>query len=113
MSQGAYYSTGIGSAFGKIVSGVTAVPTSGTAVQITTTSTPVPGVWVGGDEANAGLIIVGDSSVNGVAGSQQGVMVEPAGNSIFIPVNNLNLLWVDSSVNGGRATWAYVQPETD
>jgi hypothetical protein len=113
MTQGAYFSTGIGSAFGSIVSGSTTIVTSGTAIRITSTSTPVPGVWVGSDEANAGLIVVGDVNVSGVSGSQQGIMVEPAGNSIFIPVNNLNLLWVDTSVNGGIATWAYVQPVTD
>jgi len=113
MTQGAYFSTGIGAAFGSIVSGVTVIPTAGTAVQITTSSIPIPGLWVGGDEANAGLIFVGDVNVNGVSGAQQGIAVEPAGNSIFINVNNLNLVFVDTSVNGGRAIWGYLQPVTD
>ena len=113
MTQGAYFTPGIGSAFGSITSGTTTIATSGTAVQITTSSVPVPGVWVGSDENNAGLIVVGVSSVVGTAGAQQGIMVEPAGNSIFIPVNNLNLLWVDASQNGDKAVWAYIQPVTD
>jgi hypothetical protein len=108
----AFDTTGIGAAYGKIVSGRTTITTSGTAVRITATSTPVPGVWVGSDENNGGIIVVGDSSVEGTAGSQQGIMIEPAGNSIFIPVNNLNLLYVDSSNSGDEAVWAYVQPTT-
>jgi hypothetical protein len=106
----AYFTPGIGAAYGRIVSGRTTVTTSGTAVQITTVSTPVPGVWVGGDVGNGGIIFVGDSSVKGTSGTCQGIAVEPAGNSIFIPVNNLNLLWVDSSASGDKAIWAYVQP---
>ncbi len=105
-----YYSTGIGKAYEKIVDGNTTITTSGTPVRITATSTPIPGAWVGGDENNSGLIYVGTSTVDGVAGQQRGIAIEPAGNSIFIPVNNLNLLYVDASANGDIASWAYVQP---
>ena len=48
MAQGAYYSTGIGAAFGKIVSGTKTVSTAGTAVQVTATATPIMGVWLSG-----------------------------------------------------------------
>lgn len=105
-----YYTTGIGAMYGKIVSGTTTVITSGTAVRITSTSTPCGGVWVSGDVGNSSVIYVGDSSVSGVSGSCQGIACEPAGNSIFIPVNNLNLLYVDAGVNGDKAVWGYVQP---
>lgn len=105
-----YYTTGIGAMYGKIVSGTTTVITSGTAVRITSTSTPCGGVWVSGDVGNSGVIYVGDSSVSGVSGSCQGIACEPAGNSIFIPVNNLNLLYVDAGANGDKAVWGYVQP---
>ena len=111
--QGAYYSSGIGSMFGKIVDGTTTITTAGTPVQITATSTPCVGVYIGGDTGNASVIYVGSSTVDGIQGQQRGISVEPAGNSIFIPVNNLNLLYVDSNTNGDKVSWAYLQPVTD
>jgi len=112
MSQDAYFTTGIGAAFGKIVSGTTTVTTSGTAVQLTVTSIPIPGIFLSGDIGNTGTIVVGDANVSGVSGSQQGIALEPAGNSIFVQVNNQNLLFVDSEVNGDKLIWAYLQPST-
>ena len=112
MPQGAYYTTGIGAAFGKIVSGTTTVTTAGTAVQLTATSTPIPGVWLSGDTGNSDLIVVGDSNVVATAGSQQGIVLIPGNQSIFLAINNLNLLWVDSISNGDELAWAYLQPET-
>ena len=113
MAQGAYYTTGIGAMFGKIVTGTTDIPSKGTPVRLITASTPCAGVWVGGDTGNASVIYVGDSNVDGVEGQQRGIAVEPAGNSIFIPVNNANLLYFDCNVNGDNAVWAYLQPVTD
>lgn len=105
-----YNTTGIGAAFGKIVSGATTVASSGTAQRITTTSTPIPGVWVAGDIGNSNVMVVGDASVVGTSGSQQGIIIGPAESSIFIPINNLNLLYVDAASSGDRLIWAYVQP---
>jgi len=113
MTQGAYYSTGIGSAYGLIVDGGTSVGVAGTPVRLTAVSTPIPGVWIGGDTGNTGVIYVGASTVDGVEGQQRGIAVEPAGNSIFIPVNNLNLIYIDANTSGDRASWAYVQPVAD
>ncbi len=112
--QGAYYSTGIGAAFGKIVSGFTDIPTAGTPVQLTATSTPCMGVWVGSDTGNVSIVYVGaEATVDGVEGQQAGIAVEPAGNSIFVPVNDASLIWFDVNTSGDNATWAYLQPVTD
>lgn len=111
--QGAYYSTGIGAAFGKIVDGNTDIPSAGTPVRLTATSTPCMGVWVGGDTGNDSVIYVGSSTVDGVEGQQRGISVEPAGNAVFIPVNNANLIYFDANTNGDNAVWAYLQPVTD
>lgn len=105
-----FNTTGIGAAFGKIVSGRTTVTTSGTAVRVTSTSTPIPGVWVAGDIGNSNVMIVGDSSVEGTSGSQQGIIIGPAESSIFIPINNLNLLYVDAASSGDELIWCYLQP---
>lgn len=113
MSQGAYFTTGIGAAFGKIVSGNTTVTTAGTAVQVTATSTPIPGVWVAADSGNNNGVVVGDSSVVGGDSSMQGIVLTPGNMSIFININNLSLLYVDSETNGDKLVWAYLQPSTD
>lgn len=107
----AYYTTGIGAAYGKIVTGSTTVTTSGTAVRVTTTSTPIAGVWVAGDIGNSNIVVVGDSSVVGTESSQQGLVIGPAESSVFLPINNLNLLYVDAVSNGDRLVWLYLQPE--
>ena len=114
MTQGAYYSTGIGAAFGKIVSGTKTITTAGTAEQLTGISTPVPGVWIGADTGNTGgIAVVGDSSVVAAEGSQQGIILIPGNQSIFIQVNNLNLLYGDVLTNGDEIVYAYLQPVTD
>ena len=113
MTQGAYYTTGIGAAFGKIVSGTTTVATAGTAVRVTATSTPIPGVWIAADLGNSDVVVVGDSSVVATLGSQQGIILVPGNSSIFLQINNLNLLWVDAVVSGAELTFAYLQPVTD
>jgi len=86
------------------------VAVSGTAERIRTTSTPIPGVWVAGDIGNTSVMVVGDSSVVGTSGSQQGIVIGPAESSIFIPINNLNLLYVDAASSGDKLIWAYLQP---
>lgn len=104
------YTTGIGAAFGSIVSGTKTVTTGGTAVQVTTTSTPIPGVWLSGDTGNSDVIVVGDSSVSATQGSQQGIVLIAGNQSIFLAINNLDLLWVDSISSGDELCFAYLQP---
>ena len=108
----AYFTTGIGAQAGIIVTGTTDIPTAGTPVQLTTASTPCMGVFVGGDTGNGSVIYVGDSNVDGVEGQQRGIAVEPAGNSIFLPVNNANLIYFDAATSGDNAVCAYLPPAT-
>ena len=104
-----YTTTGIGAAFGKIVTGTKTVTTAGTAVRVTTDSIPITGVWVGADTAG-GIMCVGDSSVKATSGSMQGIVLFPGNVSTFIAINNLNLLWVDAQGNGWKLCYAYLQP---
>jgi len=107
-----YYSTGIGRSYEKIVSGKTTVTTAGTAVRVTSTSIPIPGVWLSGDtEGAGGVLVVGDISVSAIEGSQQGITIVPGNQSIFLEINNLNKLYVDSAENGGKLCYAYLQPD--
>lgn len=104
-----YYSATIGSAYGKIVTGNKSVTSAGTAEQVTTTSTPIGGVWVAAD-LGEGPVVVGDSSVDATSGSMQGIVLTPGNQSTFIPINNLNLLWVDAQTNGHGLVYSYLQP---
>lgn len=96
------------SSAGSIVTGTVTVTTAGTAVQITAASTPCKGVWVSGDTVAGVLLSVGDSGVVANVSGQKGIIVIPGNNPVFIPVNNLNLLWVDAATNGGKLAYAYL-----
>ena len=99
----------LGGTCGKIVTGTKTVTTAGTAVQVTTTQTPIGGVWVAAD-MGGGVIVVGDSSVKAANSSQRGVVLTPGNPSTFIPINDLSLLWADSQTSGDKLCYAYVQP---
>lgn len=90
-----------------IVDGTTTVTTAGTAVRITSNSTPCKGVWLSGDTVAGILLYVGASTVVGNASGQRGVCIIPGNNPVFLEVNDLNLLWVDAASNGGKLAWAY------
>ena len=99
----------VGAGYGKIVTGSKTVTTAGTAVQITTTATPIGGVWLAAD-MSGGPMAVGDSSVLAANNSQQGVILTPGNQSTFVPINDLSLLWVDAQTSGNKLCYAYVQP---
>lgn len=106
-----YFTSSIGQAYGRIVSGKITVTNAGTAVQVSGTSTPIGGVWVSGDVNGSGsALVVGDVNVCAINGSQAGAVVLPGNASIFLPINNLNLLYVDSELSGGQLCYAYLQP---
>jgi len=108
----AYWTTGVGAAYGRIISGRSAkVVAAGTAIQVSTTSVAIAGVWLSGDtEGAGGALVVGDANVSAVEGAQQGIVIIPGNAPIFLPINNLNLLYVDSTANDGRLCYAYLQP---
>ncbi len=113
MTQGAYYTTGIGAAFGKFVSGKTNLTVSGTPERITTTSTPIPGIWVAADLGNTSPLVVGEDQVDATSGSMQGIVIVPGNPSIFLPYNNLNLVYFDGQTTNDDLVWGYFQPVTD
>ena len=104
-----YGTQGLGSPFGKIVTGsITA--TAGTAQQLTATSTPIGGVWIGADTGNSDVVVIGNSSVIASQTNQAGIILFAGNPSVFIPVNNLNLLYMDVITTGDRLCYAYLQP---
>ena len=104
-----YGTQGLGSPFGKIVAGnktATALATT----RITAESIPIGGVWVGADTGNTDVILVGNSSVLATQTNQAGIILFAGNPSIFIPINNLDLLYMQTIITGDRLCYAYLQP---
>lgn len=103
---------GLGAPFGKIVNPPNIrVTNAGTAVRISDTSVNIAGVWLSGDtEGSGGALVVGDENVSAFEGAMRGIVIIPGNAPIFLPINNLNLLYVDSTAKDGRLCVSYLQP---
>jgi len=104
-----YGTQGLGSPFGKLVAG-SKTATALTTTQISTESIPIGGVWVGADTLNSDVILVGNSSVLATQTNQAGIVLFAGNPSIFIPINNLDLLYMQTIITGDRLCYAYLQP---
>lgn len=91
-SGGAPYFQSVGS--NQLIGAIQKVTTSGTHIQLP--SNPCREVTLIGLPSNTGLIYVGG---NNVSSSVYGATLS-AKDSITLAVNNTNLIWIDSSVNG-------------
>lgn len=91
----------------NIVSGKTTVTTALTAVRLSVASVTIKGIWL--NASLAGIVcVVGNSSVVATAGSENGIILIPGNNPVFLEVSELNTLWVDSVSNGGVLAWSYM-----
>jgi hypothetical protein len=79
--------------------GVKNVTTAGTQVQLSATEAPVQGVIIQSYEDNTGNIAVGGSDVTEAKATRVGVILQPGG-EITLAVRDLNVVWIDSAVNG-------------
>jgi len=78
--------------------------TAGTPVRIISTKLPCSGVLFQALRSNTGIVAVGGSDVSVVAGAETSPSLVP-GQTILLPVNNLNFVYLDSSVNGEGVTY--------
>ncbi len=76
---------------------------AGTAVQISSTSTPIKAISIKALSTNTGIVYVGDADVD----SSNGRELE-AGESIDIDIDNLTKVWIDVSVNGEGVSFAAI-----
>lgn len=83
------------------------VTTAGTAVQLSTSQIRAKRIIIQSESDNTGLIAVGGSTVVAAAGSQQGIVLVNAGDSVTLINNDLSEVYIDSSVNGEGVTYAY------
>lgn len=94
-------------AIGTSVSdGRTVVTTAGTRVQLSTSSVASLTITITAETSNTGIVVVGGSAVVAAVGTRRGVPLF-AGDSYTIAANNLNLIYLDSTVNGEGVTYTY------
>jgi hypothetical protein len=80
--------------FGAPKSARKLVSTPGSPVQLASSATQCRRVDVTALNTNKGFIFLGDSSVSGVAGSEQGTLIIPTG-TISLQVSDVSSLWID------------------
>jgi len=94
---------GAGSAIGDNRQTVT---TAGTRVQLSAASVPCKKVVISALQGNSGVIVVGGITVVASAATRRGIPLNPL-DTITVEVSNLNLIYLDSSVNGEGVSYLY------
>lgn len=94
------------SGYSVIGDGRQTVTTAGTRVQLSTTSVSCNKVLITGETDNTGTVVVGSSSVVAALATRRGTPLE-AYQGIMLEVDNLNKVYLDSTVNGEGVTYVY------
>lgn len=82
------------------------VTTAGTRVRITSTSTKCTRIDIVAETDNTGVIVIGGSTVIASLATRRGIPLN-AGEVYSLSINNLNQIYLDSSVNGDGITYVY------
>ena len=80
--------------------GLKVVTTAGTRVQLSATSVPCKKVFIQANDQNTGEIVIGSVTVVGASGATRRGTALFASQGEWFPVSNLNLIYIDSTVNG-------------
>lgn len=88
-----------------VTSGVTAGVTSGTAKQLTVTSTPCKRIDCVSADTNTGTVYMGGPTT--LASTKTGVPLLSPGSSCTLYVNDVSLVWFDSTVSGDKISYIY------
>jgi hypothetical protein len=90
-----------------IANGIKNVTTSGTPVQLLSSTTACTTVIVCAKPTNTGVIAVGASTVIAASASLNSIPLMP-GDSISLPINDVSKVYIDATVNGEGATFLYL-----
>lgn len=82
------------------------VTTAGTRVQLNATSTSCTRIVITAETDNTGIITVGGASVVGALATREGTPLA-AGDSVTLYVNNLNKVYIDSTVDSDGVSYVY------
>ena len=94
------------SVFNTLSTGRQTVTTAGTRVQLSTNSIPCTRVVITAETDNTGIITVGGSSVVAALATRQGIPLS-SGDSLTAYTNNINKIYLDSTVDTDGVTFAY------
>lgn len=83
------------------------VTTAGTRVQLSTTSTKCYKVEIIAETDNTGIIVVGGSTVVALLATRRGVPLNAGDVLTITDVDNLNKIYLDSTVNGDGVSYVY------
>lgn len=91
---------------GEVGDGTTTVASAGTRVQLSTSSVPCKRVFLQANKGNSGILVVGGVTCVAAEATRRGIaLIKHSG--IWIYVNNLNLLYIDSTGAGDKAHYYY------
>jgi hypothetical protein len=96
----------VSSGFTTITDGRKTVTTAGTRVQLSSSSVSAKRVTISALSTNTGVVCVGGSTVVASAGTRTGVGLQ-AGDYYELDITNLNLVYLDSTVNGEGVSFTY------
>lgn len=85
-----------------VVDGRQVVTTAGTSVQLS--SAACKAVAITAETDNTGVIVIGASTVVAAQGTRRGIPMSPGDTTIWA-VDNMNRLFIDSTVSGDGVTW--------
>jgi hypothetical protein len=88
----------------SLTSGVQTVVTSGTPVQLLSSTTSCKRIDIVAQSGNSGIVYVGGS--NTLASTQTGIPLAPLGSYTFY-VTDVSIVYVDSTANGDKISFEY------
>lgn len=92
--------------YGFIGNGRKVVAAAGTAECLVAASTPCKRILMMAETDNTGVIVFGGSTVIAAQATRSGVPLN-AGDSVVIVTNDLNKVYLDTTVNGDGVTYTY------
>lgn len=90
----------------RMLDGRFTIGTAGIRVQITTANTPCFSITFTTDSANTGIVCAGGSTVVATSATRTGLPLN-SGDTAIIEIDNLNKLWLDSTVSGEGGSYLY------
>lgn len=93
--------------FKTIGDGRKTVAVAGTAEVMSSASQPIKHIFITAETNNTGVIAVGGSTVVAAEATRRGTHLN-AGDTMDFPISNLNLIYLDTTVNTDGVTYTYL-----
>lgn len=94
--------------YDTLATGLKVVTNAGTRVQLSAASVPCKKVFIQANDQNTGELVIGDVNVVGASGATRRGTALFASQGEWFPVSDLNLIYIDSTVNGEGVHFTYL-----